>query len=40
MYCGKDMCKPLTQNTLVKKTRNYDYILDFHSSVGSTVLES
>ena len=34
------MCAPLTQNTTVKQTCNYDYTPDFYSSVGATALES
>ena len=34
------MCAPLIQNTLVKQTHNYDHLLEFHSSVGATALES
>ena len=34
------MCAPLTQSTLVKRTRDYDHTPDFHSSVGVTALES
>ena len=34
------MWAPLTQNTLVKQTRDYDYIPDFYSSVDATALES
>ena len=34
------MCALLTQNMLVKQTRDYDHIPDFYSSVGATALES
>ena len=34
------MCAPLTQNTLVKQTRNFNHTPDFHSLVGATVLKS
>ena len=34
------MCMPLTQNTLVKQTRDFDYTPDFHSSVGAIALKS
>ena len=33
------MCTPLTQNTLVKQTYDYDHTPDFHSSVGAIALE-
>ena len=33
------MCAPLTQNTLVKQTRDYDHIPDFHSSVAAITLK-
>ena len=34
------MCAQLTQNTLVKQTRDYNHIPNFHSSVGATALKS
>ena len=34
------MCAPLTQNTLVKQTRDYGHTPDFYSLVGATALES
>ena len=33
------MCMPLTQNTLVKQTCEYNHTLDFHSLVGATTME-
>ena len=33
------MCMPLIQNMLVKQTRDYNHIPDFHSLVGVIVLE-
>ena len=34
------MWAPLSRNTLVKQTRDYDFTPDFYSSVGATALES
>ena len=34
------MCALLTQNTLVKQTRNHDYTPDFYSSISATAIES
>ena len=33
------MCTPLTQNTLIKQTCDYDHIPDFYNLVDVTILE-
>ena len=34
------MCAPLTQNTLVKQTHDYNHTSDFYSSMSAIALES